>query len=157
MRAAALCLLVASCAAPSFGPAVHRYEVLVGDEEICRTFGGQPESCALTNTPEISATITVEDHGDGTATIYGRADTVGQRVYQAKVPRSNRYEVDDRTTQTNANTGCINQTEFILVLDVDDRGLDGAEQSTSDENRRCNAFNERRVTVRKRNWTGSRL
>lgn len=145
-------LLVCGC-----GPTTRTYEVLVDQEKVCRTFGSLMESCADTGSPGISLRMTLEDRGDGTAVLHGRSDSSAVRTYQARVPRPGRYEVDERATQTNSNTRCVTQTSLVLVLNVDDKGLDGGEETRTEESRECNELRERRVTVRSREWAGSRL
>jgi hypothetical protein len=149
-------LLVGLAAMGGCADVVRTYDVELDRESICRTFGSQPEACAEATTPGQVIRVTIEDRWDGTALIHGRADSSAKRTYQAIVPRPGRYEVLESSRQENQQTGCINTTQLILVLNVDDKGMDGGEETRNEENRRCNDFNERRVTVRTREWRGSR-
>lgn len=141
----------------SCGGGTRTFDVLVNQEQICRTFDPTPESCAMTNSATVSMKLTVEDRDNNRSILYGRADTTSERVYMATRNTDGRYEVVEERVERNANTGCVTVTRLILVLDVDDGGMDGGEEVRIEEDRRCNESNQRRVTRRLREWKGSRV
>lgn len=147
-----IALLAAGCA-----PTVRTYQVEVSDTQRCLTFEPQAEQCARLRVPTLTLTIRIEDRPDGRALIYGRSDATNERVYQARVPRPGRYEVEEAETSTNNQTGCVTTSTTLLVLNVDDKGLDGGEEVRTDEAKKCNDLNQRRITRFLREWVGSRV
>lgn len=144
-------------AAVSCGPRARSYDVEVSGERVCRTFDPQPESCALTSSPSLAMTITIEDRAGAKAIVYGRSDSGAERVYLADMPREGRYESVERSRTEDAATGCASDTTTTLAIDVDDRGLAGGEEFKVDEAPKCNDANQHRLTRRTREWAGSRV
>jgi len=138
-------------------PDIRAYDVLINREEVCRTFAPAPESCALTNTPDIRMRITIEDRGDGRAIIYGRSDTTENRTYLAEIPREGRYEVRESSVSRDSETECSATVQTIVALNVTDRGLEGGEEYRAEEEPKCNQEQQRRITRRLREWAGTRV
>lgn len=157
MTSRTLGMMLVLLATWSCGGATRTYDVLVNAEQICRTFDPTPESCALTNSASVQMKLTVEDRNNNRSILYGRADTTAERVYMASRNQDGRYEVSEEKVERNTQTGCVTVTTLVVVLDVDDGGLDGGEEVRIEEDRRCNTSNQRRVTRRLREWKGSRV
>lgn len=147
---AAISMLLLGC-----GNASRTYDVEVRKERICRTFDPQPEACADTTTPTLRISVTIEDRLDGKAIIYGRSDTSEERSYMATVTKTGHYVVDETTSASDSTTLCATTTRTTLSLDVTDANLTGGEEFKVEEGRKCNEFNQRRVTRRLREWAGS--
>jgi len=151
-RAAFLLAFLCGC-----GGQTRSYDVIVDNENLCRAFDPTPENCALTNGAALQMTITIEDRNNHRAIIYSRSDNNADRVYIADFPRTGRYEVVEQKDDANSATKCTTHGTLTVVLDVDDQGLTGGEESRMEESPECNTFKQHRVTRRMRDWRGSRV
>lgn len=152
MRRVILLFALMGCSDP-----VRSYDVEVGNDELCRTFGETPESCGLTMTPTTALRVTIEDRTDGRAIIYGRSDTTAERTYLADVPRAGRYEVTELQSTHDEETGCTATVRTTVALNVTDQGLEGGEEYRAEEGPECNELKQHRITRRLRDWKGSRV
>lgn len=155
MKPSALLVLVVTLGACA--DTVRSYDVEVGQDQLCRTFGTTPENCGRPLTPTTALRITIEDRSDGRAIIYGRSDTGEDRNYLAEVPRAGRYEVTELQSNRDDDSACVSSVKTTVALNVTDNGLEGGEEFRSEEAAECNELKERRITRRLRDWKGSRV